>query len=145
VSYALYPDYQYPPQGGAPKLVGYTATNLVRVTEDDLTNIGTVLDTATRAGANRIESIRFALKDESTIKSQALRNATLDARQKANTVANTLGLQIARVYSVEEVSRARRPFFELALAKEAAPTTPILPGMVETSATVALTVEVVRR
>lgn len=145
VSYALYPDYQYSPQGGDPKITGYTATNLVRVTQDDLTNVGTVLDTATRAGANQVERIRFVLKDEGSIKSQALRNAALDARLKANTVANSLGLQVARIHSVEEVSRAPRPYFELAVAKSAGPTTPILPGAIETSAMVTLTVEVVRR
>ena len=145
ISYALYPDYQYPQNGGDPKITGYTATNLVRVTQDDLRNVGAVLDTATRAGANRVERIRFSLKDENPVKAQALRIAALEARAKAATLASALGLQIARIHSVEEVGPAARPLFELALARGSAPTTPILPGSIETSATVTLTVELVRR
>ena len=100
VSYALQPDYQYPQGGGAPRITGYTATNVVRVTEDDLANVGTVIDVATRAGANEIERIRFTLKDESAA--------------KANSLASTLGLQIARVRSVDEVSPTPRPLYDLA-------------------------------
>lgn len=143
VSYALYPVYQYPAQGD-PKLTGYTATNLVRVTQDDLRNVGAVLDTATRAGANQVERIRFMLKDDAAVKAQALRAAALEARAKANTLAVALGVQIARIHSVEESSPTPRPLFELAAARSEA-STPILPGSIETSATVTLTVELVRR
>lgn len=144
ISYALYPNYQVPPQGD-PKITGYTATNRVRVTQDDLTNVGAVLDVATRAGANQVDRIRFTLKDDAPVKAQALRAAALEARAKANTLATSLGLQIARIHSVDEVSPTARPLFDLAVAREAAPTTPILPGSIETSATVTLTVELVRR
>ena len=145
ISYALYPVYQSPQQGGDPKITGYTATNLVRVTQDDLRNVGAVLDAATRAGANQVERIRFTLKDESAVKAQALRNAALDARVKSNSLAATLGLQVARIHAVEEASRASRPLFDLAVARSAASSTPILPGSIETVATVTLVVEVVRR
>ena len=140
VSYALQPDYQYPQQGGAPTITGYTATNIVRVTEDDLASIGAVIDAATRAGANQIDRIRFTLKDEGAAKSNALRVAALDARAKANSLASALGLQVLRIRSVEEASPTPRPLYDLAL-RSAAGTTPILPGTIETTATVTLVVE----
>jgi uncharacterized protein YggE len=141
ISYALQPDYQYP-QGGPPQITGYTAINTVRVKQDDLARIGAVLDAATRAGANQVERIRFTLKDEDAATAKALRLAVLDARAKATTLASTLGLQIVRVRSVNETSPTPRPMYDLAMAKTAAVTTPILPGAIETTATVTLTVEV---
>ena len=143
VSYALQPDYQFPPNA-EPKITGYTATNTVRVTEDDLANVGLVIDTATRAGANEIERIRFTLKDESTAKANALRVASADARAKANSLANALGLQVTRIRSVDETTPTSRPLFDLA-PRSAAEATPILPGMIETTATVTLVVEFANR
>jgi uncharacterized protein YggE len=141
ISYALQPDYQYP-QGGPPQITGYTASNTVRVKADDLNRIGAVLDAATRAGANQVERIRFLLKDEDAAQAQALRIAVRDANAKAASLATTLGLQIVRVRSVIETSPTPRPMYDLEMAKAAAVTTPILPGAIETTATVTLTVEV---
>jgi hypothetical protein len=145
ISYWLQPDYQYPPQGGPPKITGYTATNLVRVRQDDVTNVGALLDAATRSGANQVERIRFTLKDESAAKANALRLAALDARTKANGLASALGLTIARIRSVDETSPTPRPIFDVALSRGAERTTPILPGAIETTATVTLTVDVANR
>lgn len=141
ISYALQPDYQYP-QGGPPQITGYTASNTVRVKQDDLNRIGAALDAATRAGANQVERIRFLLKDEDAAQAQALRIAVRDANAKATSLATTLGLQIVRVRSVIETSPTPRPMYDLEMAKAAAATTPILPGEIETTATVTLTVEV---
>jgi uncharacterized protein YggE len=139
VSYALEPNYQYP-QNGEPKIVGYTATNVVRVTEDDLTNVGAVIDAATRAGANQIERIRFTLKDEAAAKASALRGAALDARAKANSLAGALGVQITRIRSIDEASPTSRPLFDVAL-RSTAQATPVLPRAIETNATVTLVIE----
>jgi uncharacterized protein len=145
ISYGLQPDYQYPPQGGTPKITGYTATNIVRATLDDLGNVGAVLDAATRAGANEVERIRFTLKDEGAAKASALRAAALDARAKANSLAGTVGLQIVRVRSIDETSSTPRPLYDLALSRESRPTTPILPGTIETTAMVTFTFDVANR
>src|SRR6185312_6258339 len=78
LSYSLNPDYQYgasSSSGGPPTIKGYTATNVVRVTIDDLGRIGDVIDTAAQAGANRIPSIQFTLRDEEGVRVQALREA----------------------------------------------------------------------
>jgi len=123
LSYSVQPDYQYPPQGGPPKITGYTATNIVRVRQDDPSNVGSLIDSATRSGANQIQSIRFMLKDESAAKANALRAAALEARTKANGLANALGLRVLRIRSVEEVGETPRPFFAMDLARSSTPTT----------------------
>jgi hypothetical protein len=144
VSFALYPNYEYP-QNAPPRLTDYTATNIVRVTQDDLSNIGAVIDAGTRGGANQVERIRFTMKDESAAKTQALRGAALEARAKANALAGALGVQIVRILVVEESGPPPRPVFDLAFAKGAgSSTTPILPGAIDTTANVTLTVELRR-
>ena len=39
ISYSLNPNYQYHPNGGEPTITGYTATNVLRITLDDLAKI----------------------------------------------------------------------------------------------------------
>lgn len=146
--YSINPNYNYPRAGGSPTLVGYTVTNVVQVRLDDLHMTGKVIDGAARAGSNNVQDIRFALRDEETPRREALRQAALNARQEADTLAGALGLRVVRVLSVEEQSPAavRPPIMyaqSMRLARaEAAPVTPVEHGTLALTATVTLTVEV---
>lgn len=142
VSYAVSPNYRYPKEGGEPTVAGYTATNIVRVTLDNLTQVGRVIDTATEAGANRIQNLRFTLKDEANVQMQALRAAALQARRKADALASALNLSVVRVLSVEESSPVVIPVRDVSFARTEAASTPIEPGTIEVRATVTLTVEI---
>src|SRR5262249_20726172 len=70
VSYSLSPNYTYPPGGGIPNLVGYTASNTIRVTTSDLANTGKIIDTGIQAGANQVSGLQFALKVEQPVRAQ---------------------------------------------------------------------------
>lgn len=142
ISYTVTPNYRYPTQGGEPTITGYTATNIVRVTLDDLTKVGNVIDTATQGGSNRIQNLRFMLKDEAPVKAQALREAALKARASANALAGALGLNVVRVLSVAEGGSPIVPVRDVAFARQEAASTPIEPGTIEVTASVVLTVEV---
>jgi hypothetical protein len=102
INYALNPDYQYRPMGGKSAVSSYTALNVVRVTVDDLDKVGGVIDAATQAGANHVESVRYTVKDQQLLHSQAVREAALKARANADTLASALNLKITRIVSVEE-------------------------------------------
>jgi len=141
-SYTLSPNYRYPREGGEPSITGYTATNIVRITIDDLDLVGKAIDAATQAGANRIQSLRFTLKDERNVQAQALREAAANARRKADALAAALNLNIIRVLSVVESSPADFPVRDVAFARAESTQTPILPGSIEVRATVSLTVGV---
>jgi hypothetical protein len=147
VSYSLDPDYRYPKEGGKPTITGYTATNIVRVTLNDLTRIGQVIDAATQSGANYVQRLQFTLKDEQAAQSQALRAAVVKANAQADALAQALGLKIVRVLSVVESSGGVQPIMrDVALARaEAATSTPVEPGAIEVRATVTLTVEIAAR
>lgn len=148
VGYSLRPDYRYPGQeGGQPTITGYTATNVVRVTLNDLARVPRVIDTAAGQGANRIQALRFELKDEGAVLAQALREAASRARAKADALAAALNLQIVRVLTVSESGGGPVPVVPMrdamfARAEASGPPTPIEPGTVEVRATVNLVVEV---
>lgn len=144
VSYTLNPDYRYPKEGGKPTIIGYTATNIVRVTLNDLTKVGQVIDVATQSGANRIHQLQFKLKNEQAAQSQALRAAAVKAKAQAEALAQALDLKITRVLSVVESSAGVQPIVrDVMMARsEAAASTPVEPGTIEVRATVTLTVEV---
>ena len=143
ISYNVSPTYRYPKEGGEPTITGYTAQNIVRITLDDLTKVGNVIDTATQSGANRVQNLQFTLKDEATVQAQALRLAAVQARSKAQTLATALGLQIRRVLSVVESGSPIIPVRDVAYARVAeASQTPIEPGTIEVRASVSYTVEV---
>jgi uncharacterized protein len=142
VSYTLQPTYRYPREGGDPELIGYTATNIVRVTVNDLTKVGTVIDAATKAGANRVHSLQFTLQDDRAVKAQALREAAQQAREKSNALAGALGLEVVRILNVTESGPTMIPVRDMAYARAEMASTPIEPGTIEIKATVTLTVEV---
>jgi len=102
INYALNPDYQYRPLGGKSAVSSYTALNVVRVTVDDLDKVGPVIDAATQAGANHVESVRYTVRDQQVLRSQAVREAALKARANADALASALNLKITRIVSVEE-------------------------------------------
>lgn len=142
ISYTVSPNYRYPKEGGEPTIAGYTATNIVRVTLDDLTKVGSVIDTASQAGSNRIQNLRFMLKDDAPVQAQALREAAVQARAKANSLASALNLRITRVLSVAESGSPVYPVRDVAYARVQETSTPIEPGTIEVRASVTLTVEI---
>lgn len=144
--YSVAPNYNYPRDGGTPTIAGYTVSNVVRIRLDNLHKIGPVIDAATQAGSNNVRDISFALRDEQAPRSEALREAALEARQDAEALANALGVRIVRVLSVSEESPPVGPIFpqtrQFAAKVAAAPATPVEAGTIDVDATVSLTVEV---
>ena len=142
ISYSVTPNYRYPKEGGEPSISGYTATNIVRVTIDDLSKVGDAIDAATQAGANRIQSLQFLIKDEQPHIFNALREAAIRARRKAESLASALGLKIVRVLTVAESGAPVIPLADASFARAEAASTPIEPGVIEIRASVTLTVEI---
>jgi uncharacterized protein YggE len=154
---ALYPVYTdqvaRPLQGGRqqpppePRIAAYRASNSVRVTLDDLSKIGDVIDAGVNAGANRIENVTFQLKDDTAARREALTAAAKEARAKADAIAQAMGLRIDGVLDVAEGGvNVIRPRLEFArggagvAAMDAA--TPVQPGQVDVQASVTVTYRV---
>jgi uncharacterized protein YggE len=145
LNYSLTPNYNYPREGGNPTLTGFIASNTLKVTVSDLTLPGKIIDTAIQTGANRVDSLRFSLKEELPLRTQALGAAAQQARNRAVAIAMGLGLRVGNVISVEEnASQQIVPqAMTMAAAAGGAPT-PVQPGNVEVRATVTLDIELVQ-
>jgi uncharacterized protein YggE len=147
VSYSVRPDYRYPKEGGTPSIAGYTATNVVRVESAKVDAAGEIIDAASASGANRIQSIRFTVKDERALRAQALREAAKDARSNADAMAAGLGLKVLRVLRVEDSPQPipypeQREVFAMRAASADAPPTPVEAGTIDVQASVMITVEI---
>ncbi|HLY18887.1 MAG TPA: SIMPL domain-containing protein [Bryobacteraceae bacterium] len=142
--YSLNPEFTYAKPGGKPVISGYTASNTVEITTDDLAKVGKVIDAGTQAGGNNVRGIEFLLKDETPVRARALHDAALKARASADAMAGALGLKVARVLSAEEGEpQVIRPMMRaMAMAPGASAATPIESGNIQVQASVTLTVEV---
>ncbi len=142
-SYNLNPEYQYtqpgPGRPGEQKLVGYRASNMVEATVDSIPRVGTTIDAAITAGANRAQGIRFQLKDPDAARRDALRLAVANARKDAEALAQASGQQLGELLQLGSNAQVTPPpvpmFAARAMAQDVA-TTPVEPGQLEVTATV---------
>ncbi len=94
------------PQGATdkPKIVGYRATNTMTVKVKDLSKIGSTIDAANNAGANRVNGVSFELSDElaADMYKQALTKAVSDGSDKAKTISSAAGVSNLTLKSISE-------------------------------------------
>lgn len=128
---------QYDYTDGVQIFRGYKVTHLLQITIENVGEAGIVIDTAVSNGANTVTSIRFTLADPAPYVNEALALAIRSARQKAETIAASLRVNLAAVpCQVQELSRAAEPVpFTAALQMESA-ATPIEPGELTLSSSV---------
>lgn len=87
-------------QDREPVIRGYQTTHMLSVAVRDLKNIGSVIDSSTKAGANRIQQISFDIANKENLKLQAIEEAMKDARKKAEAALKAEGESILRVVTV---------------------------------------------
>jgi hypothetical protein len=144
---SLQPVYSQRPMQGrpgeeeqAPRIVGYRASNSVRVQIDDVALTGAVIDAGIGAGANELGGISFELRDDTTQRIEALRRAVANATQKAQALSQAAGVRLRGLQRIEEggldtVMPAFRRGGMIAMEASA----PVEPGQVSVRAAVTLT------
>jgi uncharacterized protein YggE len=137
-SYNIEQLYDYP--NGQQVFRGYKVTHMFKVMVKDTSKIGEVIDVAVQNGTNVIRGIEFEVSNPDIYYEAALKKATLNAKNKAESIANALGLSINSipVWIVEESVEVERPPFPIPLQAAAISeaTTPIQEGDIKTIATV---------
>lgn len=130
-------DVLYDYEDGRQIFRGYRVTHLLQITTDTVGQTGLIVDTAVAQGANTVTSVRFSLRNPEAYVNQALSLAISSARQKAITIANALGVNLAPVpIEVQELAVSREPIpFATAMLAAEAPT-PIEPGQLSVRAAV---------
>src|SRR5213080_652673 len=144
--YPLQPQYNYR-ENQLPKIIGYDARNSVIVTTSDLKNVGALIDAASRAGANSIDSVSFTLRQTSPARGQALADATQQAMNKARSIAQALGGRVLRVVEENEgatVSTETMRDYQASIqyAETRKSVTPIISGQLSIKSNVQLIVEI---
>jgi uncharacterized protein YggE len=125
---------------------GYLARNTVEIRVDSVERIGELLEIAGGSGATSLGGVRFDFKDRARLERDAMRQAVVDARAKAEAAAAGAGRVLDRIVRIEERGLTDGPpvpvvaFRQAAQAADAAP--PISAGQIEVRAEVVLTVVV---
>jgi len=82
----------------------YVVSNTLKITINDLSTVGKIIDISSNAGANTINSIQFSIKDDSEYYNQALKLAMKSANDKANSIMSTFNVTPGNPKSVFELT-----------------------------------------
>lgn len=98
-NYALTP--QYETVDGRSTLVGYSANQQITVklmnADGNMKETGTVVEAATKAGANEVTGVTFDISNLEELKQEARIQALNDARQKSAELAKTADLKLRKI------------------------------------------------
>lgn len=81
----------------------FVADETLTITVHDLSKIDALLDALVGAGGNRIDSITYETSDLRKYRDQARDLAVKAAREKAGALAQALGQEIGKAYSIDEI------------------------------------------
>ncbi len=119
------------------EITGFTVNNALDVNIRNLDLLGSILDSLTRIGANRIQSVRFRTSDPTTPLDRARQAAVADAMRKASLIATAAGRHLGPLRSIDETGQDRSPVFR-AEAAFSEGEVPVAPGELSFTATVTM-------
>jgi len=94
------------------KVVGWRASQTLKIKTEDLNKVGVIVDIAVSSGANQVNNINFQLSEEKEkeYKQKAIAEATKNAKEKADTIAQSLGVRLGKIKTVSEANYYSRPY-----------------------------------
>lgn len=142
----LNPVYDYRDGQQVPR--GFEANQSVRVKVRDLDKVSDVLGAATAAGANQAGSVNFTVDDPEAKRAEAREEAITEAKEKAEVLANQLGVRLTKIVSFSEGEGGVPPVYMERAAygmgggADMAQSVPLPPGEQEVTVNVSITYEV---
>lgn len=103
-NFSINPRYEYQPTTNKRTLVGYEARQSLEVKIRDLSKTGSILEGATKFGANEVGDLRFVIDNEEELRAQAREEAIKKAKTKAEILAKQLGVKLVRITGFAENS-----------------------------------------
>ncbi|HSQ87273.1 SIMPL domain-containing protein [Romboutsia sp.] len=92
LQYNIIPIYDY--SESTKKLVGYKVTHIFKIVVDDISKVGTVIDTSTKNGANTVLGVDFSIKYPNVFYRNALQKAIINATKKAKKMSNCMNVEL---------------------------------------------------
>jgi len=123
--------------------IGWRAGQTITIRTTNISKAGPVIDTAVDNGANQVNGITFSLSDEAEMqyRSEALEQAGELAKEKAQSIANGLDVDLGSVKSVNESGFYYRPYNLVAYdyrEDETGVPTVVIPGSVTVTASISV-------
>jgi uncharacterized protein YggE len=127
---SVQPQFRYE-QNREPILVGFRATNQVRVVLRDPPRAGRVLDSLVKEGANQIDGPNFRVENPEPLLDRARQEAVRKARARAELYAAAAGMRVAKITSISEQQDLRpppMPMPRMMAAEAVSADSPMMPG-----------------
>ena len=145
-SFTINPNYNYSEYGSKGDLIGFTVSNSIHITSSNIDLISQWIDTAVQTGANIVNEVYFSVSPDKLdkIKNVLLKDAVANAKSKADIVAEAAGLKIAGIKSITIGELGMPPIpgpvpvYSKSVSFDETPSTPIIAGEQEISATVSI-------
>lgn len=132
---------------------GYRLYHTIKVTTSDFEKVGELITVAVDAGATGIENVQFDLSDEkkSDVKKEALQQASKNAKEKAQAVADGLGVRLGSILRIQESDFNYGPVYRTMEAvamggmddEKMSPPAPIQPEQLTIRATVSVSYKII--
>jgi len=133
-------------------IIAYSVENSINVLVRNLDDLGKVIDEATIAGENQIQinSINFSISNINSYEKKLRENAAINAKNKAQTYVESLGLKLGNLNYLNEISSpiatpSYAPRMEIAMSADSqyTPST-FIPGDIEISISIQANFEISR-
>jgi len=85
-----------------PRIIGYEGRNTVQVRVRRLGEMGKIIDTLTRVGANEINGPSFSIDEPKSAEDEARLEAIRIGRERAELYAKAAGMRVSRILSISE-------------------------------------------
>jgi uncharacterized protein YggE len=146
-NFSIYPNTQYDPQTNQKLSTTYVVDNTVYVTVRNLAQLGDLLDTSVKAGANNVNSIQFDVADKDPATKQARDQAVKDAQTQAQELAKAAGVSLGGVQSISYNNSVPTPIMQSfgkggGGVEAAAVPVPINPGTMTLTVTVGVSYDI---
>lgn len=99
-NYSIYPDYSY--EANVNKIKGYNGSVSISIKVKDKKITSQVIEEATKAGANQINGLRYAIENPNTLREKARQKAIDNAKLEAEKLAKTLGIRLGKIINIVE-------------------------------------------
>lgn len=95
-------EFYCPPLPSKTVVVGYVASESITVKVRNVDNVGEITQGLGELGITQLSGPDFTIDDEDALKAQARKDAIDDAREKAEVLADDLGVRLGRVVTFTE-------------------------------------------
>ena len=105
-NYNLSPTYDY--SSSRQQITGYQSSSNLTIKVRKIDTANSVVDAATKAGANTIGGISFDVDDKTKAENEARKLAVSDAKAKAELAAQTTGFTLGKIINYQESTNNNR-------------------------------------